>query len=222
MDKTSDSEALKEHKKKWDALAVENDRYYVRSVDHEQSDQEYEESGRKNVREFIEGDPLIHAHVGAFSSGVILEIGCGSGRITKTLSRLFKHVVAIDIAPTMLEKAQAFVGADNVTFVESNGANVPVMPESVDIAFSYIVYQHFPSAEAVEESVPQVSGVRYAQGASSRSRYVARNIRTHGTGRGGRTTTTRRPRNARRMRQGSEFAGTRSCWLSLEKVSCRS
>lgn len=148
----SDSESLKEHKKKWDALAVENDRYYVRSVDHEQSDEEYDESGWKDVKNFLENDPMIRNCIEPFDSGVVLEIGCGSGRITKTLSRLFKHVVAVDISPTMLEKARVFVSSDNVTFVESNGADVPVQPETIDLAFSYIVYQHFSSADAIEES----------------------------------------------------------------------
>lgn len=145
-------ELLNNHKKKWDSLAVENDRYYVRSVDHEQSDEEYEESGRKNIEAFIENDALLCNRASPLCDKSILEIGCGSGRITKSLCRIFKHVVAVDISPTMLEKAQKFVNSDNVTFVESDGASVPVPPETVDLAFSYIVYQHFPSEDAIEKS----------------------------------------------------------------------
>lgn len=143
---------LNNHKKKWDNLARENDRYYVRSVDHEQTDQEYEESGSKNVKDFIENDSIIKEFLIPLHEKNILEIGCGSGRITKTLSKVFRQVVAIDISRTMLEKAEQFVGSKNVTYVESDGANVPVIPECVDLAFSYIVYQHFPSEEAVAKS----------------------------------------------------------------------
>ena len=157
MNRSVDIDALEQHKRKWDALARENDRYYVRSVDHEQSDEEYAESGRNNVKAYIEDDAILCDRVAPFSDKVIVEIGCGSGRITKTLAALFKHVVAVDISPTMLEKAKAFVGADNVSFIESDGVSVPVPPETADLAFSYIVYQHFPSREAIEASFQGVS-----------------------------------------------------------------
>ncbi len=72
--------------------------------------------------------------------------------MTKTLSRRFASVLALDISQTMLDKARAFIGRDNVTFLKSDGANVPAQPNSADVAFSYIVYQHFPSRAAVETS----------------------------------------------------------------------
>jgi len=152
MHSSSDKDLLKRHKDKWDALARENDRYYVRSVDHEQSDEEFDASGRSDVDAFILGDAALRARVAPFSNKVVLEIGCGSGRITKSLARLFRHVIAVDISPTMLGKAQEFVCSHNVTFIESDGARVPAPPESADLAFSYIVYQHFPSHEAIRES----------------------------------------------------------------------
>jgi SAM-dependent methyltransferase len=148
---------LEQHKQKWETLANENDRYYVRSVEHQQSDEEYETSGFENVRNFIEKDPIIHKHLFPFSDKKVLEIGCGSGRITKSLCRLFEHVHAVDISPTMLRKARDFVASPNVTFIESDGSNVPVSPNSVDFAFSYIVYQHFPSREAIRKSFEGVS-----------------------------------------------------------------
>jgi SAM-dependent methyltransferase len=148
---------LTQHKKKWDVLAQENDRYYVRSVNHEQSDEEYEASGKKNVEEHILNDRLLMEKLGALSNRNILEIGCGSGRITRTLSKHFMNVAALDISRTMLEKARAFVDANNVIFLESNGQDVPVFPNSVDFAFSFIVYQHFPTKEAIQHSFRQVA-----------------------------------------------------------------
>ncbi len=150
------SDSLRQHKNKWENLAQGDDRYFVRSVDHEQSDEEYEASGQDNVSRFIQGDPVISRRIAPFQDKVALEIGCGSGRLTKSLARIFKHVVAVDIAPTMLAKAHEFVNAENVTFVESDGASVPIIPETVDFAFSFIVYQHFPSAQAVELSFANV------------------------------------------------------------------
>jgi SAM-dependent methyltransferase len=142
-------DALNQHKSKWESLAQEDDRYYVRSVEHEQSDEEYDTSGQEHVSRFIQDDPVVSRRLAPFQEKVVLEIGCGSGRLTKSLARLFKHVVAVDVAPTMLAKARKFVDSANVTFVESDGVSVPIVPETVDFAFSYIVYQHFPSAQSV-------------------------------------------------------------------------
>jgi SAM-dependent methyltransferase len=147
---------LAEHKARWEALAEEDDRNAVRSVGHPQSDEEYEESGRADVANYIEADPLLVERLSPFDARSVLEIGCGSGRMTRTLARLFQRVVAVDISSAMLEKARAFVPAGNVTFVESNGASIDIAPGSIDLGFSYIVYQHFPSKEAIAASFASV------------------------------------------------------------------
>ncbi|MBB2973934.1 class I SAM-dependent methyltransferase [Mesorhizobium sp. RMAD-H1] len=148
---------LNKHKEKWEALARENDRYYVRSVDHQQSDEEYGESGRKTVEDHILNDETLMTVLSPLSECNVLEIGCGSGRVTKTLATYFKNVAALDISRTMLEKARNFVDSPNVVYLESNGQDVPLFSESVDLAFSFIVYQHFPTKEAIEHSFKQVN-----------------------------------------------------------------
>ncbi len=159
MTKDSNPRTIQDQKSMWNALAEENDRYYVRSVDHEQSDQEYEQSGRNDVLAFVEADSEINRRLGPLASRCLLEIGCGSGRMTRTFVSKFSHVYAIDISNAMLAKARGFVPAENVTFIESSGTDVPVPAKSVDLAFSYIVYQHFPSRDAVLQSF---RGVRRA------------------------------------------------------------
>jgi len=158
------SEVLRDHKNKWDTLAKENDRYYVRSVEHEQSDEEYELSGRKHVADYILSDSLLYSLLSPLSTKSVLEIGCGSGRITKTLATTFGQVAALDISRTMLEKAREFVDKKNVIYLESNGQDVPLFPETVDFAFSYIVYQHFPTKDAIEHSFAQVHKALKSQG----------------------------------------------------------
>ncbi|WP_425352747.1 class I SAM-dependent methyltransferase [Agrobacterium bohemicum] len=97
------------------------------------------------------------AKLGCLAEKNVLEIGCGSGRITRTLSKHFMNVAALDISRTMLEKARYFVNEENVIFLESNGEDVPLFPASVDFAFSFIVYQHFPTKEAILHSFRQVA-----------------------------------------------------------------
>ncbi len=157
MNEQDNQDVLSSHKSKWDALAKENDRYYVRSVDHVQSDEEYEESGQKHADGYLVNDPTIQKRLAPLSDRTLLEIGCGSGRITKTFAKRFKYVAALDISRTMLEKARGFVDSDNVIYLESNGEDVPLLPESVDVAFSFIVYQHFPNKASIEHSFKQVN-----------------------------------------------------------------
>jgi len=50
-------------------------------------------------------------------AGTVLELGCGTGLLTQRLARKAQHVHAIDVAPEMLERAQARLhGTDHVTF----------------------------------------------------------------------------------------------------------
>jgi SAM-dependent methyltransferase len=149
---TKDGDTLNSHKEKWESLATENDRYYVRSVPHEQSDEEYESSGRDDVNSYILNDQILRTHMPSLFGKTALEIGCGSGRITKTLAYAFSTVYAVDISSVMLEKAKNFVRADNVNYIESDGQSVPVPEGIIDLAFSYIVYQHFPSRESILNS----------------------------------------------------------------------
>jgi trans-aconitate methyltransferase len=49
--------------------------------------------------------------------GEVLELGCGTGFWTQQLARTAQHVHALDVAPEMLERAQArLAGVDHVTF----------------------------------------------------------------------------------------------------------
>jgi 2-polyprenyl-3-methyl-5-hydroxy-6-metoxy-1,4-benzoquinol methylase len=45
-----------------------------------------------------------------------LEIGCGTGRITKQLSLTFKHIYAVDVSEAMITYARKMVDANNIEF----------------------------------------------------------------------------------------------------------
>ena len=72
----------------------------------------------------------------------IVEIGCGCGRITKKLARLFKKVMVIDISKGNLEIAKQAVTDKNVEFfLMTNVDDYGKLPK-VDVVYSYIVLQH--------------------------------------------------------------------------------
>ena len=70
----------------------------------------------------------------------LLEWGCGSGRVTQYLAYLFRHVLAVDIAPSMLERVQQRA-LPNLALHLTRGSDLP--PNAViDVAYSYTCWFH--------------------------------------------------------------------------------
>lgn len=80
--------------------------------------------------------------------GVMLEIGCGAGRITNRLAAEFSRVIAADVSDAMLKYAKARVPATNIDWKLSDGARLPAEDSTVDAAFSCHVLQHFENSQA--------------------------------------------------------------------------
>src|ERR1700683_1578231 len=101
------SEITGKMREEWDQRARENARHYVATGKLDWSDEEYFASGRENVRREILTD------MGNICQGkdpkemTVLEIGCGSGRITRALSEAFGQVYAVDISGEMIRQARS-------------------------------------------------------------------------------------------------------------------
>lgn len=75
----------------------------------------------------------------------VLDFGCGVGRLTQSWAGYAAHVVGIDIAPPMIEQANAFNTAPNVEFVLNKRADLQVFADgSFDLVNASIVLQHMP------------------------------------------------------------------------------
>lgn len=137
-------------KKLWDKLAKENSRYYINSDKGKGiTEEEFRLSGRKDTIDLINKDPLIHKIDGTF-----LELGCGNGRMTEHISIWHKFVLGIDISGEMIRQARERL--PNVYFAETDGYTLPFADSSINIAFSYLVFQHFKSQEMVESNFDEV------------------------------------------------------------------
>lgn len=79
-----------------------------------------------------------------------VEIGAGAGRITNQLAKDFEQVTALDVSEDQIAYAKARVTSQNVTFVQTNGVDLPMPASSVDAVFSCHVFQHFDSLEDAE------------------------------------------------------------------------
>ena len=90
-------------------------------------------------------------HYGMGSSHC-LEIGAGSGRLTKQLLASFRRVTAVDVSPAQLANAQTLLGDDatRVTFAVVDRPAFPVADGSADGLFTAEVFQHLASFEPIE------------------------------------------------------------------------
>lgn len=77
--------------------------------------------------------------------GSCLEIGSGTGRMTRAIADDFKQVHGVDVAPGMLAHAARAVEGLPVTLHQVDGLTLPLPDNSVDAAFSCHVFQHLDS-----------------------------------------------------------------------------
>jgi len=70
-----------------------------------------------------------------------LEIGCGPGTWTREVAPLVKELTAVDISDEMLGQAREYVRADNVDFVHSDAALLP-LAQQYDCVFSVRVMEY--------------------------------------------------------------------------------
>ena len=77
----------------------------------------------------------------------VLELGCGTGRMTRSFAQRAGRVLAVDISEEMLHRAQSYLSdATNVVWIQGNGTDLSsVDTGTADFAFSYIVLQHLPA-----------------------------------------------------------------------------
>jgi ubiquinone/menaquinone biosynthesis C-methylase UbiE len=91
----------------------------------------------------------------------LLDVGCGPGTITVGLAQRVApaEVVAIDVAPAILEDARAIAserGVGNIRFEEANVYALPYEAAAFDVAYAHQVLQHLADPAAALEEVRRV------------------------------------------------------------------
>jgi ubiquinone/menaquinone biosynthesis C-methylase UbiE len=158
MSSITPEEQLEKMRREWDERARENARYYVNTATTQWTDEEFFDSGERTVAEQILND-MINICQGKDPKQMrVLEIGCGAGRVTRALARVFGEVYAIDISGEMVRQARlALAATPNAHVFQNNGTDLRVLGDiQVDFAFSCIVFQHIPSREVIENYVGEV------------------------------------------------------------------
>jgi len=158
MDPSSLDRTLDKMRRDWDERARENARFYVNTERTDWTDQEFFASGERTVAEEILTDMTNICQGKDPRQMKVLEIGCGAGRVTRALARLFGEVHAIDVSGEMVAQATAALRSrPNAHVYQNNGMDLSVVPGGdFDFAFSTIVFQHIPSREVIENYVREV------------------------------------------------------------------
>ncbi len=153
---------LEKMRRDWDERARQNARYYVNTACQDWSDEEFFASGERTVAEEILTDMTNICQGKDPKDMKVLEIGCGAGRVTRALARLFGEVHGVDISGEMVARAgQALADFPKAHAYQNNGTDLSVLPKGLecDFAFSSIVFQHIPSYTVIENYVRDVNRV---------------------------------------------------------------
>jgi SAM-dependent methyltransferase len=149
----------------WDQRARENARYYVETSQVDWTDEEFCRSGEATLAEQILND-MINICQGKDPDQMrVLEIGCGTGRVTRALAGLFGEVHGVDVSGEMVRLArQALADRPNAFVYQNNGIDLAVLGDLVfDFAFSSIVSQPGGDRELRARGLPRAAAGRLVQ-----------------------------------------------------------
>lgn len=152
------SEQLEKMQREWDERARQNARFWVNTERQDWTDAEFFQSGELTVAEEILTDMINICQGKDPKRMTVLEIGCGAGRVTRALARIFGAVYGVDISGEMVRQARAALAdLPHVHIFQNNGKDLDVLGGTrFDFAFSSIVFQHIPSREVIESYVRAV------------------------------------------------------------------
>lgn len=142
----------------WDARARENAAFFV------DNKLPYRESAmdvfwRRGQEELDEMLDAVGAQV--HPDDVVLDIGCGLGRLTRVLASRAAHVYGLDVSAEMLERAKEHNGAlENVTWLQGDGTNLAGIADgAVTGCVSLVVFQHIPDTAITKGYITDIGRV---------------------------------------------------------------
>lgn len=147
-------------KQHWENLAQKNAKYYINSDKGRGiTEEDFRESGETACQQLVIGDELLKGKES------ILDFGCGTGRLTEFMAKDFKKVIGVDISSTMIiQGKQRLQELKNVELLETDGKTIPLPEISIDIVFSYLVFQHIKDRPMVINTFKEIYRVLKPKG----------------------------------------------------------
>ena len=78
---------------------------------------------------------------------VVLDLGCGGGRLTRMAARLGGEIVAVDLSPANIERARAYGIPPNVEYICGDARDV-LLRRHFDVVLLVHVLEHIENADA--------------------------------------------------------------------------
>lgn len=110
-----------------------------------------------------------------------IDFGCGVGRLTLPLSSYAQHVVGLDVSPSMVQKARENLPAGKKRQVEYvlSDDELSTLPDTYDLVYSNIVFQHIPPARGERIITKLMSGLQTGGFAALHVTYAHRTSAIH-------------------------------------------
>jgi SAM-dependent methyltransferase len=140
----------------WNQRARADAFHFIASWRKDWTPESFFESGEEDYQSLV-APVFVRQHYDPRGK-IMLELGCGAGRMTRSFAERFSLVYGFDISEEMLRHAKALLpDAGNVTWTLGNGTDFAGLgDESVDFAFSYIVLQHMPEPEFAHRYIREI------------------------------------------------------------------
>lgn len=127
----------------WDERARRNARFFVAGYDW-QSEEQFRLSGERDL------EAIVLKGIDLPSDAVVLEIGCGLGRLLRPMSKRAHEVHGVDISSEMVRQAtEELRDCPNVHVHHTDGSLLSLGKGAFDFCYSYVVFQHISEKEAV-------------------------------------------------------------------------
>ena len=126
----------------WDTLAITEKNAMDVVLAGVKDERQFDLSGEKiagKLKEFIT------------PQNIVLDVGCGIGRIEKHLAKYCEEIHGVDVSKRMVKLAKRRLkGLNNIYIYKTNGWDLSLFPdEKFDFVFSIIVLQHLEKEDAV-------------------------------------------------------------------------
>ena len=151
-------EYLRKMRDDWDERARQNARHFIADGRADWAEADFYASGDQTVAQDILTD-MTNICQGLDPQRVrVLELGCGAGRVTRALAKVFGEVHGVDVSHEMVRRAgSAVAGFPNAFIHRTDGATLTELGDlTFDFAYSCCVFHHISSYEIIQSLVREV------------------------------------------------------------------
>lgn len=122
--------------------------YVTKSARHGGWDlEEFLDTGRREVRDSWSRFAEVTGDFPAEDS-IVIDFGCGVGRLSTALAECTARVIGIDISEPMLQAARGVIPPelrDRICMIASSSAALPLADRTADLVYTSLVLQHMPA-----------------------------------------------------------------------------